>query len=339
MCERTAYCLFALFSVLILSLSGGPSCAADEYVLGQGDVLKIYAWDDTNSDLLIVNPIFPGLTTAIEDPHTITVSRDGRIYIPMIGTINVTGMKLNELEAILLKGLRRFTKNPQVSVLIKEPKRIKVSIAGEVARPGLYEIPDGRAEERTILNYLKLAGGVTPQANLEELSVVRRHGSGEAQAIKVNLRKMVSAADISQNVILEDGDTIIIPQCMNKVFVLGQVANPGAQNYIDGATVADYVGMAGGLLKFAASDNVGIIRGDVSNPVIKKVKLNKIFNFEMGGEPSFALRSGDIIFVPQSWYFDWADIGAVIVGFRDTRDAVRDLASPKEWQIDQGEIK
>lgn len=332
--------LIFLTAVIAITFSGSSFSARGEaYVLGQGDVLKIYAWDDTNSDLLIVNPVFPGLTTAIEDPHTISVSRDGRIYIPMIGTVNVTGMKISDLEALLMKGLMRFTRNPRVSVLIKEPKRIKVSIAGDVARPGLYEIPDGRAEERTILNYLKLAGGVTPQANIEEISVVRGHGSGEAGATKVNLRKMVSSADISQNVILEDGDTIIVPQCTNKVYVLGQVVNPGAQNYIDGATVADYVGMAGGLLKFAASDNVGIIRGDVSNPVIKMVKLNKIFNFEKGGEPSFALRSGDIIFVPQSWYFDWADIGAVIVGFRDTRDAVRDLASPKEWQIDQGEIK
>jgi len=112
--------------------------------------------------------------------------------------------------------------------------------------------------------------------------------------------------------------------------VMGQVTSPGAQRYITGARVADYIGMAGGLTKFAASDNIGVVRGDSQHPIVIKIKLNEYLNWGEGGQ---AVLPGDIIFVPQSWYFDWADIGVIIVGVRDARDAARDILSPKQWEI------
>lgn len=297
-----------------------------EYVLGPGDALEIHAWNEVNSDILIVNPIPVGITTAYTDPHLVTVSRDGRVYIPMVGSINVTGTTIDKLEQMLAKGLAKFAERSQVSVMVKTPKGIKVNVAGEVENPGLYEVPDGNTFERSILNYIKLAGGTTSYAGLEDVTVVKSSN----ESIKVNLRKLIVEKDMSQNVTLADGDSIIVPQASNQVYVVGQVVNPGPQKFIAGATVSDYVGMAGGLNKFAASDNIGIVRGNTDKPQVTKVNLSEYINWEGKREQ---VLPGDIIFVPQSWFANWADISALIVIVRDARDATRDLASPSQWEV------
>jgi len=320
-------CLAVIYLVLLFVFCDAPYAAeiARSYVLGPGDVLEIHAWNDTNSDILIVNPIPPGITTAYADPHVVTVSRDGRLYIPMIGTIDAANLTLDKLENILKEKLEKFATAPSVSVLIKVPKGIKVNIAGEVAKPGLYEVPDGNLRERTVLNYLKLAGGATLYAGLDQVSIVR----GTGDKVTVDLRKLVSNQDVSQNITLNDGDTVIVPQATNQIYVLGQVENPGPQKFIEGASVSDYVGMAGGLKKLAASDSIGIVRGSVGRPKVIKVSLNEYINWD---KEEAKLMEGDIIYVPQSWFANWADISMVVVGVRDGRDAARDLATPSKWE-------
>ena len=317
-----------IFVLIFLLLGSGGALAALEakdYILGPGDVLEIHAWNETNADILIVSPIPPGITTAYRDPHILTVSRDGRVYIPMVGAMDVTGATVGKLEQILKRALAKFAQRPEVSVMVITPKVIRVNLAGEVVNPGLYTVPDGNPVERTILNYIKLAGGATSYAAVENISIVR----SSSETVTVNLRKLVTNNDLSQNIVLNDGDTVLVPSASNQVYVVGQVVDPGAKRYITGSSVTDYIGMAGGLTKFAASDNIGIVRGDPHHPTVVKIKLNEYLNWDSGGQ---AILPGDIIFVPQSWYFDWADIGAVIVGIRDTRDAGRDLLDAKQWE-------
>lgn len=320
--------LFFMVAAAALIVTADASLAGDNYRIGPGDVLEVHAWDKTDSDLLIVNPLLPGLTTAYNDPHCVTVSRDGKIYVPLIGSLKVQGITVDRLEVILLKGLKQFSKSAKVSVMIKTPKKILVNIAGEVKNPGAYEVPDGRLHELTLLNYIKNAGGFTDDADLEEIEVIKKDGTGQ----RVNIRKITSENDISQNITLSDGDTIVVPQSVARVYVLGQVYRPGGQKYLEGAQVIDYIAMAGGLMKTAASDNIGIVRGNASNPVVIKVNVNRFANY-YGQDTPVAVKPGDIVFVPQSWYYNWADVGAIFVGFRDARDAAIDLASPSKWKI------
>ena len=323
--NKLRFILIASGIILIVLSQGIIAVPSKDYVLGSGDVLEVHAWNESNSDILIVNPIPPGITTVYADPHILTVSRDGRVYIPMIGTINVADLTIGMLEGMLEKKLVKFTENPKVSVMVKTPKGIKVNVAGEVAKPGLYEVPDGNPFERSVLNYIKLAGGTTDYAGLEDVTIMKRNN----ESITVNLRKLIVEKDMSQNVTLADGDSIIVPQASNQVYVLGQVINPGGKKFIAGAVVSDYVGMAGGLNKFAASDNIGIIRGDSKKPEVIKVNLSEYINWEAR---RVQVLPGDIIFVPQSWFANWADMGALIVIVRDARDATRDLASPSQWE-------
>jgi len=99
---------------------------------------------------------------------------------------------------------------------------------------------------------------------------------------------------------------------------------------VEGAKVADYIGSAGGFSRFAATDNIGVIRGDPSNPVVIKVKVNKFLSWDRDSENP-DIMPGDVIYVPQSWFADWADMAGILVGFRDSRNAVRDLVSGPQW--------
>lgn len=300
------------------------------YIIGSGDTLEIHAWNKDNPDILIVNPVVTTtaqtiVTTVAQDTHSVLVSRDGRIYVPLVGVIKVDGMPIKELEDLIKKGLKAYTPDAQVTVLVKNPKPVKVYIMGQVLRPGMYGVPDGNPEECRLINFINLAGGFTPFAELNRINIKRKE-----QSITVDFYKVEKESDIGQNVILRDGDTVVIPQKYNQVYVLGYVYKPGAVRYMEGAKVSDYIGSAGGFTRFAATDNIGVVRGDPANPVVIKVKVNKYLSWDKDSENP-AILPGDVIYVPQSWFADWADMSGIVIGFRDSRNAVRDLVSEPQW--------
>jgi polysaccharide biosynthesis/export protein len=322
-----------LLAITILPLLFIASFGADQptYTIGPGDTLEIHAWNRTNPDILIVNPIATTqgettvVTTTLQDTHSVTVSRDGRIYVPLVGVIKVEGMATGDLENLIKKGLKSYTPDAQVTVLIRSPKPVRVYVMGQVIRPGMYGIPDGAQEECKLINFVNLAGGFTPFAELDQISV-KRGGSTEV----VDFYKVEKDGDIGQNIVLRDGDTVVVPQKFNQVYVLGYVEKPGPVRYVEGTYVSDYIGSAGGFTRFAATDNIGIIRGDPTHPTVIKVKVDKYLAW--GNDTnSPVIMPGDVIYVPQSWFADWADMAGILVGFRDARNATRDLVSGPQW--------
>jgi len=323
------------YLLMILNFLSLNPCSAAEidmtsYVIGPGDTLEIHAWNKDNPDILIVNPAITAqtqtvVTTSPIDTHSVTVSRDGRIYVPLVGVIKVEGMTTKDLENLIKKGLRSYTADAEVTVLIKSPKPVRVYIIGQVNRPGLYGVPDGAPEECRLINFINLAGGFTPYAELDQITVKRKN-----ESTVIDFYKAEKDGDIGQNVILRDGDTVVVPQKYNQVYVLGYVFRPGPVRYIEGANVSDYIGSAGGFTRFAATDNIGIIRGDPANPIVIKVQVNKYLAWEKDSANP-AIIPGDVIYVPQSWFADWADMAGILIGFRDARNAGRDLMSAPQW--------
>jgi polysaccharide export outer membrane protein len=325
--------IFNLSIILIffaLNLSYAAEVDMTLYVIGPGDTLEIHAWNKDNPDILIVNPAITAqtqtvVTTSPVDTHSVTVSRDGRIYVPLVGVIKVERLTTKDLENMIKKGLRSYTPDAEVIVLIKSPKPVRVYIIGQVNRPGLYGVPDGAPEECRLINFINLAGGFTPYSELNQITVKRKNESAV-----IDFYKAEKDGDIGQNVILRDGDTVVVPQKYNQVYVLGYVFRPGPVRYIEGANVSDYIGSAGGFTRFAATDNIGIIRGDPAKPTVIKVQVNKYLAWERDSL-SPAIIPGDVIYVPQSWFADWADMAGILIGFRDARNAGRDLMSAPQW--------
>lgn len=319
---------FLIFTLILISSICSTAFAQDKYIIGPEDVLEIRAWSKTDPDILIVNPVTtaPGIVVSGTETHSVTVSRDGRIYVPLVGVLKVDGLTVNELESILKKRLAKFAPKASVVVLIRQPKPVRVYVLGQVRSPGLYSVPDGNPEEARIVNFIHKAGGLTPYGNQDEIKVMR----GD-KVIAVNFRKIVLEKDLSQNIVLKPGDTVLVSSMSNKVYVLGQVIKPGAYDYIEGAKLIDYINMAGGPTK-GAVEEVGVIGGRGKESKVTKVNIGKLMGKLEEIDKEVDIKIGDIIYVPQSFYANWADIvgglGLLRNTFaypRDMYDAYRDL--------------
>ncbi|MFH1387091.1 MAG: polysaccharide biosynthesis/export family protein [bacterium] len=320
----------SIATVLLLALcfSSLPSGAvvvsekydmSTEYLLGPGDVLEVHAWDDKQPDLLYVNPIPAGVTTALGDPHTMTVSVDGRLYIPVLGTIYVKGLTIRDIEKALIRSIRKMevTGPPQVSVFLKIPKGVNVDVLGEVGSPGTKSIPDGDPQFRSIINYLQAAGGLSSFADSSNIKVIRKMENGETETLTVDLRKISTDRELGQNIILQTGDTVIVGRTTkNNVRVMGEANGGGLFPYTQGDTVADYIVAAGGLKKNSAADSIRIIRNNVNDPIIKNIKLSKYFS--EGKKDQTQVLPGDIIYVDGDWTMAWGNALTLLGIARDT---------------------
>jgi polysaccharide biosynthesis/export protein len=228
---------------------GAPQVVPD-YQIGPQDILKISVY--THDDLT----------------QTVIVQNDGTFTYPHIGRIKASDHTPKELETKIAKLLAQgFIRNPQVTVVVQEYRSKTVFVVGEVARPGTYPLTG----DMRLVEVLSKAGPMTANASTEIL-VVRpaKEVSGpvlpteveaqekSAEVLKVNIKE-VESGDISKNLLLRPNDTVFVPQAP-KVFVSGEVRNPGAYSVAPGATVRQVISMAGGFTDRASQGKIRVVR-------------------------------------------------------------------------------
>lgn len=172
----------------------------------------------------------------------------------------------------------------------------RIYLLGKVQKPGVYTL----RKEVPILHALFLAGGVVEGADLTSAFVVR----GE-QRIPVNLRRLIQKGDLSQNLMVQHEDAIIVPEggeVQNAVFIMGEVNKPGVYPRTEALTILKLVALAGGFTKFAASGRATLIRenGDKSK-TLTKVDINDIMKHPEVNQ-DFPLEPGDVVVVPQKLF-------------------------------------
>lgn len=159
------------------------------YAIGIGDVLEISVWK--NPELGVTTPVRP----------------DGRISVPLLGDIQASGMTPLALRQTLTDQFKEFVTAPGVSVVIKEINSRKVFVTGEVKTPGSYDL-----QPRTkLLQVLAMAGGLTPYAK-KKVILLRdsRDGRGDRR-YELDLDSILSGKRTSDNLVLQPGDTVIVP--------------------------------------------------------------------------------------------------------------------------------
>jgi polysaccharide biosynthesis/export protein len=161
---------------------------SDKYLIGPGDVLFIQVWKE---DLL---------------SQTVMVRTDGKISLPLIDEIQAAGLTPLRLKEELTQKLKQFVETPIVTVMVRDAKSFKVYIGGEVKSPGVYTL----VEEINLLQFIQLVGGFTPWANQRKILLIRKEGEKETR-FTINYKKIISGADLSNNLIIKSGDTIIVP--------------------------------------------------------------------------------------------------------------------------------
>ncbi len=208
------------------------------------------------------------------------VGADGTITYPHLGTIRVSGRAVREVESDLVQRLRDegYLLNPQVTVDLVQTQNKKVIVTGAVRTPG--QLPF--AGELTLFEALALAGSTTTEAG--DLVLVVRAGSNRPdgdgpirradgeRVIEVSLSDLESGRLAEHNVILTDGDHIVVPRAQ-QVFVSGQVRSPGGYTVPTGTSVLQALTLAGGLTDRGTNRGIRIIR---DKNEVKNVKLDTL---------------------------------------------------------------
>jgi polysaccharide export outer membrane protein len=264
---------------------------ASEYKLGVGDQLNIWvAQLDQFSGKIF------------------TVDREGCITPPMAGRLYVKGMTVGQAEEAVKTALRRYIRDPEVGLSLAETKNEGVSITGSVARPGVYQLSQGR----TLVEMLMMAGGLQPTAGpfaaiLRPLSSGRlplagahNDSTGKYSLAQINVRALLSLQKSADNIALMAGDTVSVSEA-RMVYVVGDVNKPGAFPVNDERqmTALQALAMAGGPLKSAAPQSARIVRSSTPGrkPDLIDVNLKRLLK---GKTEDLQMEANDVLFVPSS---------------------------------------
>lgn len=165
---------------------------AGEYIIGPGDELNVFVY--RAPELSAVVPVRP----------------DGRISTPLAADVVAAGQTPTELAHALEERLSRYVKEPTVTVMVTKivgPPGQQVRVIGEVAQP--VEIP--YREGLTLLDVIIAAKGLKQFAAGNRALIVRQEPAGATQ-FNVRLSDLLEGGDISQNVKMQPGDTVFVPQ-------------------------------------------------------------------------------------------------------------------------------
>ncbi len=151
--------------------------------------------------------------TVFQEPELtrdVKVSQTGYITFPLLGKVAVAGLLVSEVETRIAGLLGKdYIKNPQVSAMVKEYSVRRISVMGEVKKPGSYEIPP---EERlTLLQAIARAEGFTNIAKTDSV-VISRIKNDKEERIEVNATEMMKSKGEKKDVDLQPGDIIVVPQ-------------------------------------------------------------------------------------------------------------------------------
>jgi polysaccharide biosynthesis/export protein len=178
-------------SPLVAPAASKPS---DDYIIGSGDQLSVFVY--RNPDL--------------SEP-SVAVRPDGRISTPLIEDIVAAGKTPTRLAREVETRLTKYLQEPNVTVIVRSfvgaPDR-QVRVIGEAADPVAIPYRD----HVTLLDVMIATKGLTKYASGNRAIIVRTDPDGKQQTIKVRLNDLIKDGDISQNIEMRPGDTLIIPQ-------------------------------------------------------------------------------------------------------------------------------
>ena len=262
----------------------------EAYTIGPGDVFVI------------------SIGTALPTDFSATVSADGLLVVPSVGSFEVAGRNLAEARTLVLAGIRRSFRNVNAEVALERPRQFYVHVAGTVARPGRHALdPIARVEDA-----LKAAmEGTSPVLVLQELrrtedltgeptflpalrSIEVRHRDGTTET--VDLWRYYTSGDLRFNPYVRDGDALHVPAFrddLDAVTIEGEIANAGSYDFREGDTALDLLTIAAGSRTLEDLGPVRLVRRGAGPPVT----LDPLALASGQGDDNVALRPGDRLLV------------------------------------------
>lgn len=281
----------------------------DFYILGPGDLLaiKFVGIDELSGNFLIM--------------------RDGNIQLPLLGTKNINGLTLDNARKKLIELYKDDLISPEIDLTLANARPLRVSLIGEVQRPGSYTFTEGEGSNvvnslsagtsingfQTVVDAIQKAGGLTFDADISKVKLYRKlpGDNGELKKTELDLLNMIKTGNQTNNPILFDGDTIyidkvddnnnilektpnnLIPETI-KLNVIGEVSSPGIYQVDAKTQISQAVLIAGGPKNWRYKDKIQLLRVNRNGSVdVKQISFNK--QGLSKNIDNIALRNGDII--------------------------------------------
>jgi polysaccharide biosynthesis/export protein len=279
-----------------------------EYIIGPGDVLTINYWIPYTITTARTEEGFK------QNSYTVIVRQEGKISYLFGDDIPVAGYTVNEVREILTDQLKNYIRNPRIEVIVKEYRSKTALLFGQInilqtgtSGPGKYPLTG----KTTILDLIVTAGGpisgkdttlggVNPgNADLKNVELVRK-----SKRYTINLYNAMFKADATQNVIIDDGDVVTVPELpyyAERIYVFGEVNRPGIFRLKDAPDLLSAIAQAGNYTLIAVKPDVKIIREYKERggkPIILSANLDQILK---RGDLSqnITLKDGDLVYVPR----------------------------------------
>ena len=258
-------------------LEGGlNTIVTDSYRLTNGDLISLW----------IAN--VPEYSTQFQ------LLGDGTVNLPVIGHVRLWGLTLEEAATLVAKRYEeeQILVEPEVAVVLSSMNPLRVSVVGEVTRPGSYIIPPMNGESPTLTRLLEQAGGITEKTHLDSVSIYRLTPDHRQAITTVSLWELLVSGDLSQDIPLKDGDTVVLHEAEDvdfpraqqiatasfsgeviKIHVMGEVNNPGLITVPSDTTLNEILILAGGFGPRANKRKLALFRlspnGSISSRDVK----------------------------------------------------------------------
>jgi polysaccharide export outer membrane protein len=290
------------------------------YVLGTGDVITLDVFDV---------PEFSGVDYVI--------GVDGTINVPWVGSVYLEGLTLEGASNYIEDVYSVYLTDPLIVVSLIQPRPLRISVVGEVSRPGSYTIDpvggvpgdlggDGISQWTTAIQAIQQAGSLTQMADIRNIEIQRGQIlPGEESVISVDLWEFLQTGSLAQDITLRDGDTVVVPTAPEltpdeilevatanfspefiTTYVVGEVENPGTLELPPNATLNQALLAAGGYENDRAG-RVELIRVNQDGSVERR-RVSADFDDPVNDETNPPLRQNDILFVRRSTIAGISDV-------------------------------
>jgi len=261
--------LRVLCGLLLLAGSSRPAWAeTDNYVVGEGDELKISVYQHDNMQT------------------TVQVSGDNTVLLPLLGAVKVKGLTVPQVSDKIARLLSDgYIINPKVNVFVTAYRSKKAVILGYVYKPGMYEM----SGPITLLELISKAGGLLDNAG-DSAVIKNRRADGSETSRSIDLRVLMGSGNLSENMMIQDGDNVYISKA-GFCYVMGEVQKPGAYKLDNKTTVIMAITLAGGYTGKASQRSVKVMRAvDGEKQPLPNATIDTL------------LQDDDVIIVPESFF-------------------------------------
>ncbi|PHV11149.1 SLBB domain-containing protein [Chitinimonas sp. BJB300] len=242
-------------------LDGVPVTA--DYVVGPGDELLVRGWGQVDIDV------------------TAVVGRNGSIFIPKVGNLNVGGLHYEEVVPLIKSAVGRIYKNFDLTVSMGQLRSIQIFVVGQAKRPGSYTV----SSLSTLVNALFASGGPSANGSMRAIQLKR----GGKVVTTFDLYDLIVSGDKSNDARLLPGDVIYIPSVGKQVAVYGSVNRPAVYEAKPNNSLKDLLDWAGGLSTAAAGQKVTVER-------ISERQARKVAEFQLNAsELANSVQDGDVV--------------------------------------------